>query len=797
MTMNVLRTIAAALLLPIAGWSADETFGMSFDAGLPPEKAAELLVTRAPQPVTPGSWLRLRGMHTSAVIGPDGIERPLFKGMPAVPSVDERRAALRTLRDAGYRLVAFVRWAPGSWPGGYRKGLPLRRLPIDLREAFERCRLLAATYGDLIDYWEIDNEPDISFVEENPETYAAFLKACYAGIKRGATDDGGRMAEGGGRRTASGSGTVSEAHQTSLVLMAPLALPPGAYFEAFVRNAGLSYTDGFNYHYYGYSEDFTGIYRQFEAAVRELSDDGRRTAEVGGRMTVFSTRFLPNSAGWPGWNVAGFRHGEEESASTMKALIERPLASEELPMRQQGRWLATEGVTVEETTDGWRFIIHRNPSAPSRARAVELPLPPDWQAPIDGLLNFEYRMTRDVPDALTAEDGGRTADLGRRTTEGGRLRTAEGGGEKAEGGGQKTAVGGRTSDGSRPPSVVRSLPIFLTEYGYGGLRKEARLTADGRERQRRWFASVSDQVQALGIEGAMAFYLMPYLEQDSLEFGLLMNATSGPAAPQKWDEYGISPALEELLARADTPLQPRRWTISTPPPVDVVIDFIAGAGLGLAKSYGGYFLEGEHGRTKPGEGMIVVYNFGAAPVTGFLTVEGETWTLRDGGTETGLKLGAGERKLVPVRVFTKTQRFELSLATARFTAGEVPAIEPAIVASAPATAAKPPITVPPQPKMPLLPRDQIPELEIFEPYFRTANGNLYQTWPRLQAISTWQRYMEQTGNFTPAFYGRHNLPWRFEENRPISLVFRFHPKKLPVVFEVKNPQVVKFAKTKP
>jgi len=49
--------------------------------------------------------------------------------------------------------------------------------------------------------------------------------------------------------------------------MAPLGFPPGQYFQDFARNDGLRYTAGFNYHFYGYDEDFTGLCRQHEAAV--------------------------------------------------------------------------------------------------------------------------------------------------------------------------------------------------------------------------------------------------------------------------------------------------------------------------------------------------------------------------------------------------------------------------------------------------------------------------------------------------------------------------------------------------
>ena len=116
---------------------------------------------------------------------------------------------MTALSSAPARLTASLSTADeGTWRQGVRDPKSLRQLPLDLREAFERGRLLAATYGDLIDYWEIGNEPDISFVEENPETYATYLKACYLGVRRGCADalSGGRRTEGGDRMAEDNGG---------------------------------------------------------------------------------------------------------------------------------------------------------------------------------------------------------------------------------------------------------------------------------------------------------------------------------------------------------------------------------------------------------------------------------------------------------------------------------------------------------------------------------------------------------------------------------------------------------------
>jgi hypothetical protein len=45
-----------------------------------------------------------------------------------------------------------------------------------------------------------------------------------------------------------------------------------------------------------------------------------------------------------------------------------------------------------------------------------------------------------------------------------------------------------------------------------------------------------------------------------------------------------------------------------------------------------------------------------------------------------------------------------------------------------------------------------------------------------------------------AFYGRAALPWRFKENKPVSLVVVMYPKSLPATYEFRRPQLIKFGK---
>ena len=194
-----------------------------------------------------GTWLRVR-------------EVARLKGIERI----QEQAALRELKRRGFRVCALVEWPSESWSGGVRKGGGVR-LPVDLSEAFERSRELGAAFAGLVDLWEIGNEPDVSFVEENAETYAAYLRTCRLGLLDGARVSGG---------------------ETPRVLMAPLALPPGPYFERLWENGAAAETDGFNFHFYGYAQDFSGVWLQWRGALEE-----ERVAGVEKRMPVYLTEY--------------------------------------------------------------------------------------------------------------------------------------------------------------------------------------------------------------------------------------------------------------------------------------------------------------------------------------------------------------------------------------------------------------------------------------------------------------------------------------------------------------------------
>ncbi len=651
------------------------------------------------------------------------------------------RVALKKMHQRGHRLCVLLMPIWSNWPRGTRAG-NFSRLPVDLRDAYGWGLRLGKAYGDLVDAWEIDNEPDIGFMQENAENYAAYLKAAYLGIKYG-------------------SGSA----RSSLVLMAPLALPPGPHLEALAQNGIFSYTDGFNFHYYGHAEDFSGVYRQFEKATQELAKD--------------------------------------------------------------------------------------------------------------------YANDSDENSALGSEKNGL--------------------------------------------SVARKkLPVFLTEFGYGTLSGAAAGTVEGRVRQWQWFRDVSAQIGRLHIEGPMAFYLSPYLENGTQEFGLTMisknheprNENEGTAntftaggltfqprdfgtdAVEPWmNSIGrrigqgvVSPALAWLIAeKAIGSNDSNGWRIASTPAPRVVIDFVAGRGMLAVKQCHGYFLGGATDGSSAGEGELRIYNFGSTAASGRLDF-GKFAQSSEAIPEM-LSLAPGEMRIIPVklqmaandllphkwsarfieeqagltdsvfvtqlyanasqmsrRVVTELGEADAGSRSARvLDAREIAVEEPKeeksgrwrmtkgvkvsehsgtwsfTVSEFPSEPLRPAIAELVLPDGFQMPEGSLLELEyrlatrtandctpVSEPRapvqiasvnreligisWRTENGNLYTVWQTPPATNTWQKYAQAKGSFTMGFYGRANLPWRFSDNRPVALVFMFRPNFLPATYEVKNVAITSYVR---
>ncbi|ACB76719.1 hypothetical protein [Opitutus terrae] len=770
-----------ALLLSCASASERRASVGGIDTGL---TAKQLIETTDPVELArwgaTGAWLRIRNVPQPAdseqwTVDDSSFAKPTEdRGRWAVGNpwtaakrawaVHQERRALGRLCELGFHSVPLVSWANSHWTNGVRPRAG-RRTPLDLREAFERARRQAGAYGDVVAALEFDNEPDLMFVAENPETYTAFLKACYLGVR-----ESGRTPSPSWESLLSlpGFGSIPQVQpgRETRAVMAPVGFPPGPFFEAMVANGFWGYTDAFNYHYYGYAEDFSRVYHLFRVVAEEAS--------------------LPASA-----------------------------------------------------------------------------------------------------DAT---------------------------------------------------QVRRELPVILTEYGYGGLTGVSAQTVEGRTRQWQWFRDVAAQIREERIAGAMAFYLRPYYEREAFEFGLTtkvpvdggqgtvdggrkagdggqttvnsgqetVNGGQGTGdgerstEPQSnnhaqltdnqsnWTErigktFGgnaATPALAWLLDQAEKqPYQPKDWTVATPKPSPVVIDFIAGKGIAQVKRYRGYLALPAAGGAWEGE--LVLYNFSHEPQRGRIVSETSGANgLRISGIPETLVLEPMERRAVPVTFARQASRFARAEWRVRFepdtegepasvfatafypdTAGmrehvvsalrhdpatasgnrerllsrtlasEEPAVGPAgrwlltpgvtvtetsegiwqfVVQPAPESG--PYLRALAQLPLPddfVFPDEAGLRLDFrlaqpagtsvgsgryFEIALRTANDNTYVVWPWSYAVDAWTTYLEMKENFGLVFYNRANLPWRFRENRPVALEFGFGRTNEELVYEVRAPRFMKIGK---
>jgi hypothetical protein len=339
----------------------------------------------------------------------------------------------------------------------------------------------------------------------------------------------------------------------------------------------------------------------------------------------------------------------------------------------------------------------------------------------------------------------------------------------------------------------------------------------------------------------MAFLLKPYLDNDRQEFGLLMQAKDGDRMPEAGSREdrtsekpegqrtrspddqkssvsasdptirpsGLpaaafpssdlrppssvlrppsSPALSALIADSTTPIPAQAWSTSEPSPqTSIVIDFVAGTGLTQSKNYTGYLTGGDFGLPgQPASARLVLYNFGSETITGDLQLAGASWTLADASRMATLTLAPGERRELPVLI-TPAPIFAPQPATVTFRPSAFPALRSS---DSPPSGVRPP-TSGVNPSASIQPEARaiataMPGQLIFDVYIRMANGNLFSVGSPFSATAAAQHQAQRLGNLSMAFFGRAELPWRFETSEPAALVFfvRPDPKPLPVTLEI-------------
>lgn len=678
--------------------------------------------------------------------------------------IEQTRARLKQAVVSDARLCLAVRSHQYSWAAGVRAGGG-RRLPLDLNEVFERARHLAVLYGDLVAAWEFENEPDLGYVADNPETYAAFLKAAWLGMQAGLEENrtlfkdvrlGGTTTSSWrnqlkgapsviepGAHKARPYGKNSGADQAGLVLMAPLALPPGPYFERLLVNDLLSYTDGFNYHYYGYAEDFTDVYAQFYDAVTQSVKclTGLRPEKA---LPVFLTEF--------GYGTLG-----EEAHMTVEGRV------------RQWQWYKTvvDQIYTLDIEGAMAFV-----------------LPPHWENNLNefGLAMEAFVGKKQDFSAISApyRAGGlgfEAGDFGLGQPE----RWMRGIGASVGDDVASPALAYladciRRPSGSSKPWQVSGEPVspVVIDFVAGeGLRQSKRFNGyfvdrksveTGQGERATGEATVLiynfseapvtgclqwPEILSARDEGGADLTLLPG-ERKEVTVGVRLDAKDFLAQrcrivfTPKADE-GVAPASFETLLYPNPQGMRRivsrdfRWPEAiTDPPSALTPDYI-----------------------KAGEEPALTERQGRWWTTGGVQV-----TERDGAWRFEIERLPKE-PLHPARV-------ELPLPEGfRFDEGELLFLQYRFQATDIGDRSGG--------------EDKAsPSLEI---RFRTRNGNLYHCSPWLRASNTWTWTNQPAAGFTMGFYSRAHLPWRFGDNELSSLVLQFSPKTLPATFEVRSAMI--------
>ena len=116
----------------------------------------------------------------------------------------------------------------------------------------------------------------------------------------------------------------------------------------------------------------------------------------------FTTMFYPSRQRMTEKLSFLFDHQAGKASANRRLLLNRPRAALEPAETEQGRWLTTDGVKLEETGGLWRFSIEATKEGLGRGFA-ELPLPDDFEFKEGALLELVYRLAtpaRRVPSIL-------------------------------------------------------------------------------------------------------------------------------------------------------------------------------------------------------------------------------------------------------------------------------------------------------------------------------------------------------------------------------------------------------------
>ena len=688
-------------------------------------------------------------------------------------TVEGDRAGLRALKQRGIKTTVFLRWDAGTWPCGVRPGGG-HRMPIDLREAYERGIWLGQTYGDVVDVWEIDNEPDIAFGHDNPEGYAAFLKAMYLGLKTGSarSPTGGRTyTEGprlrypvhqihpGAAEAERKLGAPASRRPTGQgrVIMAPLALPPGPYLERLAENGLFSYTDGFNFHYYGYQEDFTGVYRQFEDAVGQLA--AGKVRSYGKTLPVFITEY-------------GYGLLDEEARNTVEGRV------------RQWRWFAD----VVKQVNSLR---------------IEGPMAFYWNPYYEGGIN-EFGLTMklpsvfgDGPDGVVGSPGG-------------------GGGvmQFSPGDFGETRVQPWMSDIGKKIGAVHASPALAYLWDYA---------------KRNAYAPKGWSIQALPASPVVIDFIpgpdmIQVKESGAYEcrgkgFGV-DESGRGDALPDKGSGmivvYNFS--NREIKGRFITTGE-KAGILDLPQEVSLVVGQRLELPVVLTTQAAAYVAGRVGVRFIPDDSGLTPAVF----ATRVLPASAGMRSTRVGSFEHAAEVATAMREhLLKRAVATDEPRL---LRQGRWLVSEGVRVEEIgglwrfYINEMPKEPLSSAIIELPLPGGFKVESDMLFSFErrwvppslnglvarprkvisagagnVMAANIRTENGNLFRTGARVRLNENWTAYKQAADGFTMGFFGRAELPWRFFDNRPASLVFFIKPAELPAIIEIRDARLTRLTR---
>ncbi len=825
------RFVPLAIALSVSAMPA--WAGSGYDTGVGPGDLVERLgidTNEARRPI--GEWLRIRGFAHAPVRKPNPPSRALTGEEMADAAelevrIEETRSALSALRGAGYRGVVLLRWER-EWPSGARRGAATgNRSPLDLREAYRRGFALAATYGDLVDAWEIENEPDAGFFADNADVFGAFYKAVALGLAAGRREP---AAARGDEESATGwaelgepagwcaNGLIPWRRPGSLIVMPPLVLPPGPYLAQLKANGFLAYTEGANLHYYGFADDYSGAHLRLREALGEgwAAEDGPATRRNGFRL------------GKPG------------------ALARPTYPQDGVPPARRLPVFVTEwgyprldgysAQTVEGRLRQWRF--YREVTLQNERLGVRAPMA-FFLLPYHEYGAKEFGLT--MPRANERE-----AHFGFRV--------------EADAGAAKPT---ESTDGATNRQRRDEAGLFSA----GGLDFAP---ADfGARRTETWMARIGERVGDDEAAPALAW---------------LMDRAEQPRRPER-EPRGPRARAESVHARTRGD-----WLVRTETPSPVVLDLVAGTDTQAVKSFCGYIVGSADGvGDGRGRARLVVYNFGDSPATLRVVWPAGMRPAAAAGVASAwrLELAEGERREIPVELSVPGDAWAarelvlvaevengdgrtlsrwatrlyphpagLRAADARslvFPAGEAAdnraqllgeqAAEEAKVAAQGRWLVTPGVVVeetpsrwrfhvsalPPEPMRParaelplpdswapwerglvmsfayravpepgaapLRPDDPDPRRrpragnlgDTLEFLLRTRAGNVYCVQAPLRPKPEWAPYNQPAETLTPGFPGRQAAPLRISEEGPASLVFFFRPAALPAIYEIDRP----------